>query len=351
MSKLSIKDMAKALKTSTATISYVLNGKAREMRISDNLAKKIVKFAKDNNYSPSRLSVSLRTGRTGIICLMIEDIADNFFASIAGRIAECARPLGIKVVYMSTDNDTQKTRELIADFRRQNVDGFIITPPPGIEKDIKALLDDKIPVVLFDRGLKNVPAACVGVDNLESSENAVMHLHGNGFRHIAFVTLDSSLPQMTDRLNGYKRAAQRIKMPVLVKKLAYEERDTPAAIEKIARFLRQEPAIDAVFFATGSLAITGLEAFQQLSLKIGRDIGMVAFDDNNFLRAHSPSITAIAQPVNELGESLVTMIGGLITGKNKAKMSSGKVVLPTTLVVRQSSMPLMIPEPHLVAKQ
>lgn len=342
MSKLSIKDMAKALNTSTAAISYVLNGKAREMRISDSLAKKILKFAKANNYSPSRLSVSLRTGRTGIICLMIEDIADNFFATIAGRIAELARPLGIKVVYMSTENDTEKTRELIADFRRQNVDGFIITPPPGIEKDIKALIEDEIPVVLFDRGLKNVSTGYVGVDNLESSENAVMHLHEHGYRHIAFVTLNSTLPQMADRLHGYKRAAQRIKMPVLVKKLEYEERDTPQAIEKIVRFLRQEPAIDAVFFATGSLAITGLEAFQQLSLKIGRDIGMVAFDDNNFLRAHSPSITAIAQPVAELGEALVTMINTLITGKKKTKTKSDKVILPTKLVVRQSSMPLLI---------
>jgi LacI family transcriptional regulator len=351
MSKLSIKDMAKALNTSTATISYVLNGKAREMRISDSLAKKILKFAKDNNYSPSKLPVSLRTGRTDIICLMVEDIADNFFAAIAGRIAELARPLGIKVVYMSTDNDTEKTRELITDFRRQKVDGFIITPPPGIEKDVRALIKDEIPVVLFDRGLKNVPAGYVGVDNLESSERAVMHLHEQGFRHIAFVTLNSSQEQMTERLNGYKRAAQRIKMPVLVKKIDYEERDTPAAIEKIVRFLHQEPAVDAVFFATGSLAITGLEAFQQLSLKIGRDVGMVAFDDNHFLRAHSPSITAVAQPVNELGETLVNLLSGLIAAKDKTKIKPLKVILPTRLVVRQSSAPLVAAEPKLVANR
>lgn len=331
--------MAKVLKTSTAAISYVLNGKAREMRISEGLEKRILKFARDNNYRPSKLPVSLRTGRTDIICLMVEDISDNFFAAIAGRIAELIRTVGIKVVYMSTDNDTDKTRELIADFRRQNVDGFIISPPPGIEADIRRLVADEIPVVLFDRPLKNVRASYVGVDNLEGSEDAVMHLYERGFRRVAFITLDSQQGQMTDRLNGYIRAAQNTRMPVLVEKISFQERDKPPAIDKIVRFLRQEPEIDAVFFATGSLALTGLEAFQQLSWKIGRDIGMIVFDDNSFLRAHSPSITAVAQPVNELCETLVNMLSGIIAGKNKEKPQ--KVILPTRLVVRQSSLRLV----------
>lgn len=349
MSKLSIRDMAKTLKTSTAAISYVLNGKAREMRISDSLEKKILKYARENNYTPSKLPVSLRTGRTDIICLMVEDIADNFFAAIAGGIAELARPLGIKVVYMSTDNDTEKTRELIADFRRQNVDGFIISPPPGIEGDLRQLVSDEIPTVLFDRPLKNVRTPYVGVDNLQSSDNAVRHLHEQGFRRVAFITLDSNQGQMMDRLNGYKRAAQRIGMPVLVKKIDFDERDTPAAVEKIARFLAGKSGIDAVFFATGSLAISGLEAFRLLSWKLGVDVGMIAFDDNNFLRAHSPSITAVAQPVDGLCETLVKVLSGLIAGKNKEK--TRKVILPTRLVIRQSSMPLAVAETQRAASK
>jgi LacI family transcriptional regulator len=341
--------MAKALKTSTAAISYVLNGKAREMRISDSLEKKILKFARENNYRPSKLPVSLRTGRTDIICLMVEDIADNFFAAIAARIAELARPLGIKVVYTSTDNDTEKTRELIADFRRQDVDGYIITPPAGIETDIRRLIADEIPVVVFDRPLKNVRTSYVGVDNLQSSDNAVMHLYEQGFRRVAFITLDSGQGQMIDRFNGYKRAAENTNMPVLVEKIAFEERDKPPAVEKIVRFLRREPDVDAVFFASGVLAISGLEAFQQLSWKIGRDIGMIVFDDNSFLRAHSPSITAVAQPVNELCEAMVSLLSGLITQKTKPKPA--RVVFSTRLVVRQSSQPLTVAEPRLMSKK
>ena len=347
MSKISIKDMAKALNTSTAAISYVLNGRAREMRISDSLAKKILKYAKENNYSPSQLSKSLRTGRTDIICLMVEDIAESFFAGIAARIAELARPLGHKVVYMSTDNDTEKTRELIRDFRRQKVDGFIITPPVGIEKDIKELIKDEIPVVIFDRPLENTATPYVGVDNETGAYDAVMHLHEQGYRHIAIITLDSPQAQMAERLAGYKRAVQKTKAPVLIKKIDYSEKYTPAAVEKIALFLQQKPEIDAVFFVTSYLAISGLEALQQLGLTIGRDIGMVVFDDNNFLRAHSPSITAVAQPIDDLCAALIRILSSRINEKPKkeknAKRDGETTILPASLVVRQSSMPLPAP--------
>jgi LacI family transcriptional regulator len=349
MSKLSIKEMAKALKTSTAAISYVLNGKAKEMRISDSLAKKIIRYAREHNYNPSKLPVSLRTGRTDIICLMVEDISDSFFAGVAARVAELARPMGQKVVYMSTDNDMEKTRQLIIDFRRQNVDGFIITPPPGIEKDVIELLADGIPVVLFDRPLRNVPAGYVGIDNLESSYKAAMHLYEQGFRHIAFMTLDSAQAQMTDRLSGFKRAMQEVKCRMVVKKIGFPERDTPAAVAKITAFLRQHPTIDAVFFATGALAITGLEAFQQSGLQVGRDLAIVAFDDNNFLRAYSPSITAVAQPVDQLCENLVGMLNEQIADKTKRKPRA--IILPASLVVRRSSMPLAAGEPLLAGKQ
>ncbi|HWB92628.1 MAG TPA: LacI family DNA-binding transcriptional regulator, partial [Puia sp.] len=273
MSKISIKDMARALNTSTAAISYVLNGRAKEMRISDSLAKKILKYAKENNYSPSALSKSLRTGRTDIICLMVEDIAESFFAGIAARIAELARPLGQKVVYMSTDNDTEKTRELIRDFRRQKVDGFIISPPVGIDKDIRELGKDEIPVVIFDRLLENTEAGYVGVDNEAGAYEAVMHLHEQQFRHIAFITLESAQSQVSERLAGYKRAVQKMRSPALVKKIEYSEKYTAEAVGKIAAFLQQKPEIDAVFFATSYLAISGLEALQQLGRTIGRDIG------------------------------------------------------------------------------
>ena len=344
MSKISIKDMARALNTSTAAISYVLNGRAREMRISDSLAKKILKYAKDNDYNPSALSKSLRTGRTDIICLMVEDIAESFFAGIAARIAELARPLGQKIVYMSTDNDTEKTRELIRDFRRQKVDGFIITPPVGIDKDIRELIKDEIPVVIFDRPLENTGTPYVGVDNEAGAYDAVMHLHQQEFRHIAFITLDSPQTQFSGRLAGYKRAVQKMRSPVLVKKLDYTEKYTPEAVGEIAGFLAANPGIDAVFFATGYLAISGLEALQQLGLTIGKDIGMIVFDDNNFLRAHSPSITAVAQPIDDLCSALIRMLNTRINEKPQkgkpTRPTAETAILPVSLMIRQSSMPL-----------
>ncbi|SEO09553.1 LacI family transcriptional regulator [Mucilaginibacter gossypiicola] len=99
----------------------------------------------------------------------MEDISNIFFSSIARQIEERAYKNGYKIVYSSTDNDTHKTRELIAMLRDRHVDGYIIVPPQGVEDDIRALIRDGFPVVLFDRNLPEVETDYVLVDNLFST--------------------------------------------------------------------------------------------------------------------------------------------------------------------------------------
>src|ERR1700759_110070 len=113
MKKILIRDIAEQLNISTATVSYILNGKAKEKRISNDLTKRVQDFVAANNYQPNQLAQSLRTGKTNVICLMVEDIADLFFAGVAGHIEDIAYERGYKIMYCSTKNDTQKAKELI----------------------------------------------------------------------------------------------------------------------------------------------------------------------------------------------------------------------------------------------
>jgi LacI family transcriptional regulator len=154
--KLSIVDIANSLNISKTTVSFILNGRAQEKRISDELVKRVLKYVKEVGYKPNSLAKSLRTGKSNIIGLLVQDISNHFFATIARRIEDLAYQSGYKIIYSSTDNDTQKTRELIAMFRDRHVDGYIITPPDNIEDDINELISDGFPVVLFDRYLPKV---------------------------------------------------------------------------------------------------------------------------------------------------------------------------------------------------
>src|SRR5690349_20773319 len=136
--KISIHDLARELKVSSATVSFVLNGKASEKRISRALENKILKYAGKMGYRPDRIAKSLRTGKSRIICMLVEGISGPFFSSIARIIEEKAHQHDYKIFYSSTNNDTAITRELIKVYRDSQVDGYIIAPPPGIEEDIQS---------------------------------------------------------------------------------------------------------------------------------------------------------------------------------------------------------------------
>ncbi|MFP5041433.1 LacI family DNA-binding transcriptional regulator [Parasediminibacterium sp. JCM 36343] len=335
MKKMSIKHLAKELNVSTATISYILNGKAKEKRISEELEKKVKKFAKEHNYNPNQLAKSLRSGKTKIICLMVEDIADVFFATVAGHIEEIAYNKGYKILYCSTKNDTLKTKELINTFRNRNVDGYIITPPKNIEQDILSLIQENIPVVTFDRHFEGLDVSYVGMDNFESSFNATNHLLEQGYKHVAFITLDSNQSQMKERLDGYEKAMSDAEKPFLIEKIAYANRHEKLAVEQIEQLLKNNPGTDALYFGTNYLAVSGLEAINKIGLKLGKNLGMVVFDDNDLFRVHQPTITAVAQPIEEMSIQLINILLNHLEAETSYVPQ--KQIIPSTLIIRQSS--------------
>jgi len=337
--KESIHDIAQKLNISAATVSYVLNGKGDEKRISKDLQKTIRNYIKKSGYQPSMIARSLRTGKSQIIGMLVESISDPFFSSIARIIEDKASKLGYKILYSSTDNNIQKTKELIRLFRERQVDGYIIAPTPGIEKEIKELMAVNMPLVLFDRFFSNLSTVNVVVDNMGGCYKAILHFIQCGYKKIAMVTLDSGQVQMTDRLAGYTKAIEENGRNQIVQKLPFtlthEQR-----VEEIRIFLEQRNDIDAILFATNYLAISGLQAINQLELDMPSDVGVISFDDNTHFDLFRPSITAVAQPVIEISETVMQLLWKQLTEDVKQKKKKETIVLPTQLMVRNSVMQL-----------
>jgi len=331
-----IGDIAKQLNVSITTVSFILNGKAKEKRISADLTEKVLKYVKKVNYSPNHLAKSLRTGKTNLIGLIVEDISNPFFANVARLIEENAYKKGFRIIYCSSDNDTDKTRELIKVFRERQVDAYIITPSAGIEKDVQELLQEDSTVVLFDRYFSELPTNYVVVDNAGSTLNAINHFIDQGFKNIAFITLESDQTQMHERLNGYKKAIKKSGLKSYIKKVPFHPTSNNY-IEHITSFLQKEKAIDAVFFATNYLGISGLEAIKNLDKKIPTDIGVISFDDHELFRLYSPSITAVAQPIEEMSEQLINILLNNVDDQEEV-FEEKRITLPASLIIRNSSL-------------
>ena len=334
--KTSIHDIARQLNISATTVSFVLNGKALEKRVSSSLEKKILKYVEKVGYKPNMIAKSLRTGKSKIIAMLVEDISDPFFSSIARIIEEKSYKLGYKIFHSSTDNDTAKSKELIKVFRERQVDGYIIAPAPGIEKDIQQLVDEGIPVIQFDRYFPALNTDVVVIDNQDGTYTAMKHLFEKGYTNIGFVTLESAQLQMTERLKGYQKAIKEEGTKTMVLRIQFGIA-TGIITKKVKAFIEKNKTMDAILFATNYLAISGLRAIRELGMDIPQEMGVIGFDDNSHFEVFSPSVTAVAQPVMDISEQVIKMMMSCLTEKENSKQKREKIELKTILMCRDST--------------
>ncbi|HEX7905589.1 MAG TPA: substrate-binding domain-containing protein [Chitinophagaceae bacterium] len=334
---ISIKDIAKVIGVSPSSVSLTLNGKAKEKRISDELAKKIIETAQQMGYHPNSVAVGLRTGKSKTIGLIVENISNHFFSSLAKIIEDEARKFGYYVVYCSTENDTGKGQEMIQMLYNHQVDGYLITPVHGMEIDIKKLLDKNRPVVLMDRYFENLSVPYVVIDNYSGMKSGMDYLIKSGYKEIGFVTVDIDLLQIKERERGYREAIVHHNLKLRetnILKLSYNS-SREDFIASITKFIKNGKGLEAVFFATNYLGIYGLRSIKDLGLTIPGDIAMICFDDHDIFELHSPGITVIKQPINEIAKEAVNILIGEL-GHTTA-VSNSEVILQTEIIVRAST--------------
>lgn len=333
MKALSIKDIALKANVSITTVSFIINGKAKEKSISDAVIKKVQKIIIDSGYKPNQIARSLRTGNSNIIGLIIEDISNSFFSRIARLIEDKAYKKGYKIIYSSTENNVEKAQELINLFKSRKVDAYIISPIKGIEEDIQILLNENKPVILFDRNLPQLNTNYVGANHFAASCQAVESFIKNGKRNIALVTTDIDVQQIIERFDGYKKAIIDSALPYqdsLVLKIPFNQAE--ASTIKQIKTLFKNNEVDAVLFATNYLAISGLKVLKELNKKIDENFAVIGYDDHEAFELHTPSISTIQQPLEEIAETIIRLILAQLAAKTK--IPDQQIIIPAKLIIR-----------------
>jgi len=333
MKTLSIKDIAVEAGVSITTVSFIINGKARDKSISEAVIKKVEKIIAESGYKPNQIARSLRTGNSNIIGLIIEDISNSFFSRIARLIEDKAYKKGYKIIYSSTENNVEKAKELINMFKSRKVDGYIISPIKGLEEDIQQLLADGKPVILFDRSLPSLDTNYVGADHFKATYESIESFIKQGKKKISLVTTDIDVEQITARLEGYKKALEDHDITydenlVLRVHFNQEENETRAQMEELFRTVET----DAVLFATNYLAISGLKVLKQANINVGKNLSVIAYDDHEVFELHTPGISAVQQPLEEIAEAIIQLI--LRQLSSKTKLDNEQIVFSAKIIQR-----------------
>jgi len=336
MKSVSIKDIASQVGVSTTTVSFVLNGKAKEKRISEDLKNEILRIADKLHYRPNQVARGLRTGQTHTLGLIIEDISNPFFGNLAKVVEEEADKHGYSVMFCSTENNENRASGLLTILKHRQMDGFIITPTPGMEEDIQRLGEENRAVVLIDRYFPGLDTTYVTVDNYKGALEATNYLLGKGYKHIGLVTTDSEQVQMQNRYKGYADALEAKGLEVReenILRLTFEM-GHDESVSRISGYISSVKP-EAIFFTTNYLGVFGLEGIRTCGLSLPADLGMVCFDDHDLFRLGRPGVSVVAQPIEAIARQAVILL--LDQLKNKGvDMEQVKLMLEPSLIKRDT---------------
>ena len=312
MKKTSLNDIAKHVGVSKTLVSFVLNGKGKKFRISDDVCKMVIDVAKELNYQPNRIAQGLRTGKTNTIGLIIADIANPFFGKLGREIEQEASRFGYRIIFCSSDENSEKSGQQISMLQQSQVDGYIISPPMNSEKQIQALVQGSIPFVLIDRHFPEIDCNYIIVDNFDAAYRATNHLLSLGRKKIANITVNLDLVNMKERTEGYKKALMDAGIPInehMIKVLPFSH-DNKAVAKAIKELVGkpEQKKIDSILFSTSKLGINGIECITGLGLRIPEDIAIVSFDNPDAYKICSSPVTVVDQPLKEIGKAAVQIL-------------------------------------------
>ena len=300
--RITLKSLSEKLGFSETTISRVLNGKADKYRISKKTADKIKQAAADLSFTPNALARGLRLSNTHTLGLVIPDISNPFFASIARSVEREARKNGYSVILCDTEENTNLEIESVQLLRGRNVEGLIIAPVGQISEHLETVYKSGLPVVTVDRYFpqKNLPF--VSSDNYKGAYDAVLYLIENGHRKIACIKgLENTSPN-DDRLRGYKDALLNNDIAIVESLIAGDSFSEQNGYTEAKLLLKGEEKPTAIFAFSNLISLGALRAIEEDNLSVPDNISIITFDDHPYFDYLSTPMSTMAQQNNEIGQ-------------------------------------------------
>jgi LacI family transcriptional regulator len=335
----SLKDIANQVGVSVSLVSYVLNGHAKKMRVGDDVAQQIMTTAQRLNYQPNQIAKSLKSKKSQTIGLIVSEIHYRFTTGIVRAIELEAKKNGYTVIIGNSHEDLASLHDLIHVLINRQVDGLIIVAAENAEPEIEYLKKKEIPFVLIDRNFPTVESNFIGIDNYRIAYNAIEYLIRQGCKKIAFINYETTFFHLKERSRGYLQALRDhgLETSLLreIRKPSYE-RDMADAIRELTTI-----GCDGMFFATDTLAITGLKNLMSLKINVPGDVAFMSFDEAEAFALFQVPVTHYRQPLEEIGISAVEMLleeirDGKEEGRDGKPRKWRQLYLDSTLVVGES---------------
>ena len=335
--KITLKDIARELDVSISTVSKALKN---SKEISKETKDKIKAFAKFYNYRPNNIALSLKNKRTKNIGVVIPDIVHHFFTTVFRGIEKYANAMGYNVIVCISDESYDKEVINMEMLANGSIDGFILSLSAETQKKndfthLKELLDQGIPIVLFDRITSEIDCDKVILNDFEAAGDSVTHFVKAGAKKIGLITTEKYFNVSESRKEGYLAALKLNNIALddrLILTLPHDRDNT----NLITEFF-QNNDVDAVLCVNEIFAIQCMSILQYIGFKIPEDISIIGFTDGILSKFSSPKLSTVAQHGEKMGELAAKLLIQRMESVELVEEPFKTEVINATLVKRGST--------------
>ena len=335
MSTTTIKDLAKELNLSIATVSRALRD---SHEISNETKEKVIALAKKRNYVLNSYASSLRVQKSKTIAVVLPEVTDSFFSLAINGIESVANDKGYHVLIYLTHESFVREEAILHEFKSGRVDGILIS----VSKEtisgnhIKEATSSGIPIVFFDRVCDDVTAAKVITDDFESSYKAVQHLVEMGCIKIAYLSISTNMSISKKRMEGYMSGLENCGIKTAESDIVLCGNSFDENYAIIKNMLSKKERPDGIIASVEKLTAPVYLACKDLNLSIPDKVKLVSFTNLQTALLLDPPLSTITQPAFEMGKTAATILFKGIEKKD-FNLASEKIVIPSALVERLSS--------------
>ncbi|MFT3746912.1 MAG: LacI family DNA-binding transcriptional regulator [Agriterribacter sp.] len=328
-----IKDIARMLKVSVATVSRALRD---THDVSADTQKKIFNLANELHYRPNLNAKGLVKGTTNTIGIVLPYINNYYFSTVITGIQEIAYQHKYNIILFLTDDSSEKELVIIEDLLTASVDGLLVSvcSPPDSCQHYQKVIDKGIPIVFFDRVPGNIETSKVMQDDYNGAFKAVEHLIKSGYTKIAHIAGPKDLHFTQQRLQGYLDALKKYKLSVHPGWIIYSGFSQKDGEKDIAKLLQCKKIPDAVFAVNDRKALGAIIALKKKKIIVGKDIGVIGFTNDPASEIISPTLSTMAEPALEIGRTSCAL---LLKHLKKKHTVAEKTILSCQLIVREST--------------
>lgn len=335
MNRITIKDIARLADVSVATVSLVLNGKPG---ISKDTKYRVLRVAKELNYTPNLVARSLVSRQSDAVALLITNTKNPIFPEIGVGVDEILKHTGLSLNIISSFDDVKVEGQKLENMRARGIDGLIASSGFVDDPHLTRLFRENFPIVSVLRRIYTCPEMdYVIVDNIKGGHMAVEHLIRLGHRRIAIIMGPQNTSTGLERFKGAVQAMEANGIPVEKNLLFEGDFFRASGYLATTSFLNlsadQRPS--AVFSCNDDMAMGALEAILDAGLSVPEDIALVGFNNVEATSLRTIEMTTIAQHSVEMGRLAAKRLIQKI-GRRRGYTKPYQITLEPELVIRKT---------------